>query len=262
MSQAYYTTSHLQEKFGTTKILSNYDSLVKVGPKQTEGEYKYDESKQTYSTILSEYDPRSPIEVKTSVQLLLQKWGHNTFEPIAPDVFLGKLLSSRGYSCATKSALAVHGPRRIPCTKQIEDYDNGLIASVRNSDYNRLVDFYNEGRHMTSCNKFSESIIHMACRRSHYNIVQFLLLHGGDFSIVDDYGRTPLHDACWRTEPAFDIVTLLLDSDNNAERLLYMDARGSVPLQYVRQDHWMQWCVYLYHQKEKYWPIRGESASL
>lgn len=234
---------------------------IPAGPhERMDEEYKYDGRTQSMTYHADTYDPRSPLEVKTSVNLLLQRWGPIS-QAISPDVFLQKLLSSRGYSYNTKQAAT--GPRRIPTRKQIEDYANDMISTVRGSDYDSLVGFYNAGRDMTACNKFSESIIHMACRRSHYNIVQFLLLHGGDFSVVDDYGRTPLHDACWRTEPAFDIVTLILDSDGNTERLLYTDARGSIPLQYVRTEHWTQWCAYLFHQKEKYWPIRsrGQSAA-
>ena len=143
--------------------------------------------------------------------------------------------------------------RAPPALKQIADYDVEMINTVRNSNLTKLVDLYNMGRNMNACNKFSESIVHMSCRRAKYDVVEFLLSHGGDASIVDDYGRTPLHDACWRLEPAFDIVTLILDKNN--ELLRCSDARGAIPLRYVPQAHWAQWCVYLYHQREKYWPI-------
>lgn len=107
---------------------------------------------------------------------------------------------------------------------------------------------------MTACNRFSESIVHMACRRASAEVVQFLIAHDAEIDIVDDYGRTPLHDACWRPEPRFDIVTLLLDA--NLDLLRYQDARGFVPLQYVREDHWLHWCAYLFNQIEKYWAPR------
>ena len=51
---------------------------------------------------------------------------------------------------------------------------------------------------MSACNRFSESIVHIACRRSDYEVVEYIVKNGGDCCIVDDYGRTPLHDACWR----------------------------------------------------------------
>ena len=99
----------------------------------------------------------------------------------------------------------------------------------------------------------------MACRRATYPIVEYILLHGGDCTMVDDYGRTPLHDACWRANPGFDIVTLLLDK--NTDLLLTMDVRGATPLKYVHEEHWLQWCAYLFHQKDKYWAPRGDAET-
>ena len=110
---------------------------------------------------------------------------------------------------------------------------------------------------MSACNKFSESIIHMACRRSEFEIVEFIIANGGDISIVDDYGRTVLHDACWRSEARFDIATMILDF--KIDLLFQLDARGFPPLQYVPQELWIHWCAYLFHQKEKYWPIKEGS---
>lgn len=105
---------------------------------------------------------------------------------------------------------------------------------------------------MSACNRHSESIVHMACRRSDLDIVLFLLEHGADISIVDDFGRTPLHDACWRPEPRFDIVALIMEA--NIDLIRYSDVRGSTPLNYVRQEHWIQWCAFLFHMMEKHWP--------
>lgn len=94
----------------------------------------------------------------------------------------------------------------------------------------------------------------MACRRAGKEIVQFLISNGADLSIVDDFGRTPLHDACWRPEPRFDVVTMILDS--NPELIRFADLRGSIALNYVREEHWVQWCAYLFNQLEKYWPFQ------
>ena len=109
---------------------------------------------------------------------------------------------------------------------------------------------------MSACNKFSESIVHMACRRSDFNVVDYILSNGGNHGIIDDFGRSILHDACWRIEPRFDIVTLILEC--KLELLYYLDTRHCSALQYVREEHWLQWCAYLFHQKEIYWPIKEE----
>lgn len=98
----------------------------------------------------------------------------------------------------------------------------------------------------------------MACRRSSYELNQFLLHHGADFSIVDDYGRNPLHDACWRPEPNFDLVELIMNSNPNLIRMC--DLRGSSPLNYVREEHWPFWCAFLLLNMDKYWPVKATTS--
>ena len=112
---------------------------------------------------------------------------------------------------------------------------------------------------MTACNKFGESIMHMAARRSNFAVLEFLLAHGGSFCCVDDYGRIPLHDACWRLVPQFDVVAILMDQDPSL--ILASDRRGFAPLSYVQNEHWRDWCAYLYYQRDKYWPVKVGSRA-
>lgn len=69
----------------------------------------------------------------------------------------------------------------------------------------------------------------------------------------DDFGRTPLHDACWRAEPAFEIVTLLLR--NHTDLIRRGDVRGALPLDYVRREHWLHWIAFLLIKADQYWPL-------
>jgi ankyrin repeat protein len=134
-----------------------------------------------------------------------------------------------------------------------------MVHAVRTSDLDTLKLFHSQGKSMSACNKYSESIVHMACRRSEFDMVDFIVRNGGDIGIIDDYGRTPLHDACWRSAPRFDIVTLLLDRQIDLLRM--SDVRGANPLKYVCKDHWLAWCAYFFHQKEKYWPVVESKAT-
>jgi Ankyrin repeats (many copies) len=94
----------------------------------------------------------------------------------------------------------------------------------------------------------------MVCRLGSLELLQVMLDAGCDVQISDDYGRTPLHDACWAAEPALDVVQLLLDQD---PRLLFMvDARGAVPLSYVQNQHYSVWIEFLSSHKEVFWPHR------
>ena len=186
--------------------------------------------------------------------MTVQRWG--VLSAIAPDQFLKRILSSRGYS--TDMVPALSSPyRQKPTVKQMEDYDSELVRAVRSSDLAKLKSLKNIGRSMTACNRFGESIVHMACRRADFEVVDYLLDNIEGVWGVDDFGRTPLHDACWRPEPRFDIVTCVLDK--NLHLLRVLDVRGANPLNYVREEHWTQWCAYLFHQKERYWAVLKET---
>eukprot|EP01040_Poterioochromonas_malhamensis_P003978 gene3978-4255_t len=198
---------------------------------------------------LADMDSHDPSVVTKRVNLFIHRWGRVV--PIPPDQFFKNILQKRGYSEEFVPALSPE-IRRPPTIKQLQDYDNEIVWAIRNSDLKKLETLHRNGKCMSACNKFSESIVHMACRRSEKEIVQFLIDHDADFSILDDFGRTPLHDACWRPEPRFDIVTMILDVNCGLLRLA--DLRGSTPLKYVREEHWVQWCAYLFNQLEKYWP--------
>jgi len=148
--------------------------------------------------------------------------------------------------------------RRVPSSLQLKSYDNDLVWAIRNSNLSALKLLCQKGKSMSACNQYSESIVHMACRRAELDVVEFVLSNGGDITIVDDFGRTPLHDAFWRIEPRFDIVTMILDK--NLDLIRFTDKRGCIPIKYVREEHWIHWCAYFYYQREKYWPKLLEPA--
>merc|ERR1712046_446531 len=91
----------------------------------------------------------------------------------------------------------------------------------------------------------------MACRRGDYKELDLLVQTGAALGVSDDFGRTPLHDACWTPEPCFDVIVFLLNKDLNMLRVL--DKRGSSPLAYIRREHHAVWCAFLEHQKEVWW---------
>ena len=121
----------------------------------------------------------------------------------------------------------------------MSDYTPELVNAVRHGDVVKVRELWQAGYSMSACNSYSESLLHIACRRASFDVVLFVLQHGGDPSIVDDFGRTPLHDACWRTSQRFDIVTMLIDY--NRDLLRQADIRGSTPLSYVQKGHWLEW---------------------
>ena len=126
------------------------------------------------------------------------------------------------------------------------------------------------------CNKFGESLMHLACRRGRTDMVQFLIeeLNATDndttttnednnngtslaattrararqvLSIRDDYNKTPFHDACWTTTPNFELIDLLLKYV--PEQLLMKDVRNKTPFDYVQQRDYAAWLRFIWERK-------------
>lgn len=203
----------------------------------------------TISGAANGSDPLVASKVHHDVQAVTKLW--HRIVPLPPLDFLTKLLKSRGYD-ELERPLKSSSLKKPPSDKQVGDYTTELILAVRNSDLERLKELHEEGMSMNACNKYGESIVHLACRRSSYEVVHFILHNGGDPCAVDDFGRTPFHDACWRTDPRFDIIALLLEMRSNL--VYFQDVRGAFALSYVVEDNWLQWCAFLFLQRNIYWP--------
>jgi hypothetical protein len=148
-----------------------------------------------------------------------------------------------------------------PTPEQIEAYSNDALNAVRSSDVDGLRQLLSAGQSLECCNRFGESLLHVACRRSTSEIVSFLL-HEANVSpcIRDDYGRTPLHDACWRGNPEYEIVELLLAVE---PRLAFVkDVRGHRPFQYARREHWGDWRKFLDEKRELILLPRSNNGAL
>jgi ankyrin repeat protein len=116
-----------------------------------------------------------------------------------PHTFLLRLLREKGYELDEKSISVLPGDFFLEVTeKRIADYDNEVILAIRQGDIEMLRELLHQGKSMQCCNKFGESVLHMACRRGFSDVVSFLLDEAKvSLRVKDDYGRTPFHDACW-----------------------------------------------------------------
>jgi Ankyrin repeats (3 copies) len=125
-------------------------------------------------------------------------------DEMTPHEYLIRMLVKRGYPTATVSALtSVHA--RSPTAQQVQDYTLEVVNAVRGSDMVSLRALQTAGVSMNACNRFGESILHMAARMGALEMVEFMVAASisatgsevGGLCISDDYGRLPLHDACW-----------------------------------------------------------------
>mmetsp|Transcript_46824 Transcript_46824/g.47621 ORF Transcript_46824/g.47621 Transcript_46824/m.47621 type:complete len:217 (+) Transcript_46824:337-987(+) len=109
------------------------------------------------------------------------------------------------------------------------------------------------------CNKFGESLLHLACRRGKTEMVKFLLEESRTTATTrvisarqmlafhDDYHKTPFHDACCTPTPQFALIDLLLRVA--PEQVLQQDIRGHTPFDYVRREDYPQWLKFLWERK-------------
>jgi ankyrin repeat protein len=131
-----------------------------------------------------------------------------------------------------------------PTEEMISAYKVELINVFRENDIEKCRELHKDGQSFQCCNRFGESLIHMACRRGWTDLVKFLVLEAGCSLLVqDDYGRTPFHDACWTPEPNFKLVEFLMEQV--PELLSVTDVRGHTPFSYVRKTHWTVWRQFL-----------------
>ena len=137
-----------------------------------------------------------------------------------------------------------------PDEDQVASFDHDVARAVRNNDLDQLREYLNDGRCFTGCNRNGESLLHLACRRSHADVVEFLLDEAG-LSVADyrdTLGRSCLHDCAWRPVPDWQLADRLLLRGGGAVSpwmLLEPDCRGHTCLDYVRARDHDAWNAYL-----------------
>lgn len=126
-------------------------------------------------------------------------------------------------------------------SSRLNSYSSDIITAVRGSDLDFLRKNYADlNRNMNACNRFGESILHTACRKSQVKVVNFLLHEAKvNVRVRDDFGRTPCHDAAWQGTPSMKLIEMVIIEC--PDLLVVQDKRGFTPLQYVRKPHRKAW---------------------
>ena len=165
-------------------------------------------------------------------------------EETSPQDYLVEVLKSKGSIVTFSSSLEVKGFFATPTEEEISAYGHDVLTAVRNRDIEKLREYHQNGRPLKCSNEFGESLLHMACRRGYVDVATFLIKEAGvTVRVIDDYGRTPLHDVCWTCEPNFQLFELVIMACTD---LLFMrDRRGHTPLDYARREHWGDYVKFL-----------------
>jgi hypothetical protein len=142
----------------------------------------------------------------------------------------------------------------------IASYAPETLKAARSENLEKLREMHSSGTSMNCCNRFGESLVHLACRRGSIDMVRFLIKEAGVSPLIrDDYGRTVLHDACWTPEPKFELVDFLIKE--LPELLCIPDVRGHTPFSYVRREHWGEWTSFLSERKDILRPRKDSTTA-
>jgi hypothetical protein len=184
----------------------------------------------------------------------------NTHESTSPDIYVQKLFQTiLNFTPLVRPTLKISHqyakgsdyPFIPPITEEEQAaYNIEIVNAVRENDMAAIKSYhYNGGRSLSCCNRFGESLLHMACRRGFESIVLYLIQDASvSVRITDDCGRTPLHDALWHKECQYNIMDLLVRTD--PVLLFTCDKHGHTPFAYARREHWGNWRQFLWDRRE------------
>lgn len=165
-----------------------------------------------------------------------------------PQTTLVSMLQEEGYQAQPRKFSQITNYFLEYTEEHIAAYDQEVIKAIRSRNIPLLRALKAKGKTLQCANKYGESLVHMACRRGMTDVVRFLVLEANvSLRVKDDYGRTPLHDACWSAEPNFELMDFLIDQE--ADLLLIEDKRGHFPFSYARRTHWEGWNKFLLGRK-------------
>lgn len=171
-----------------------------------------------------------------------------TKDDLSPRQVLAKMLGESSSKENSNKAAQHQIEFKEPTEVQISAYGHDVVSATRSGDIAALREMHDAGRTLQCSNQFGESLLHMACRRGSATLVSFLLNEAKvSPRVKDDFGRTPMHDACWRTNPEYEIVELLLSLEPRLASVV--DARGHTPFDYARKEHWTGWRGFLDRKK-------------
>ena len=139
----------------------------------------------------------------------------------------------------------------IPSPLQKASFGTEVLKCVKSSDGKKLESLLKQGLSPNPCNAFGDSLINLICKRGDHEMFKILLSCGATIEVVDSFGRTPLHHACWCKESPFKLVEQMLEIDPTM--ILAKDSQGLSPLEYVSYEKWPEWVEFFAVNSKKFW---------
>lgn len=209
--------------------------------------------KKAKRSLLTEEKIRRPIVQETSSIPFPSTGG-------SPDEYLRALVVSMfGFQPTVRKSINLNNFFPKITEAQIAAYDMQIVSAARENNFDKVKAHYLGGNSLDCCNRFGESLLHMACRRGFLEMGSFLLEDAGlSVRIRDDCGRNPFHDICWNHTPNLELAEKVLQRD--PALLLLSDKRGHSPFQYARTQDWGKWRQFLFDQREHLKGLDNEEA--
>ena len=123
------------------------------------------------------------------------------------------MLQSRGYSIERYEVLQ-SGYYNTTTPAQQKSYHTYITNLVKDRKWDTLRSVFASGIISSNpANAFGESLIHLICRLGEADALQIMISVGSDVQVSDDFGRTPMHDACWGKRPDCTYFIFVTNSD-------------------------------------------------
>jgi len=168
---------------------------------------------------------------------------------VTPQAFLEQIIAQRGHSYQRIASDDAEYDA-VPSALQLASFGTQLVKAVHTGDTGLLAQLLECGLSSNPCNQFRDSIVDLVCKRANESIFTCLLEHNCDLQVVDGFGRTPLHHACWASTFSASIVEQILQRD--PIQLCIEDKHGQTPLEYVRSELTDEWISFLEHNIIRY----------
>lgn len=193
------------------------------------------------SSDIAEVPAKKIATISSSLPTRMAKREENE---VSPRELLMQIVKEKDTGIQIRDALAMKGFFSEYSEEEVAAYDAVVLSAIRTQDIEKLREFHKGGRPLKCSNNFGESLLHLACRRNFFDVVNFLIHEAKvPVRIRDDYGRTILHDAAWTCEPNFELIELIL---RECPDLMFIrDRRGHLPIEYARKSHWGSWNKFL-----------------
>jgi hypothetical protein len=111
------------------------------------------------------------------------------------------MMKARGYTKKRCYALECGYHNKTTRTQRLS-YHTYVVDLVKDGKVDELRKLFATGLSTNPANVHGEGLINLVCRLGQSDILRVMIDAGCDVQVSDDYGRTPLHDACFATEPS------------------------------------------------------------